>query len=275
MINGPGTNLFTKQSLCTQTVFVALKKSTEYARYAVQDTGTTPDLTVGVYGKACFLIIALTGETFVNTAADALAPVWVSSSAVGGGVVQIGKLTAANLNQATQSTMVLSTVTGTFVAGETVTGNISGATAVVVVGGTTSIVVKSITGTFTVSDTNVLGSISAAHGTWVSNTLLSGIDIPFTLNAGTVLFPTSALVTNASTSLTTASGLQIYTAVGRTGTEIAHTGALSSLTTSSKVLAFTIDDTTTTIGSPLYVTLTTQQGAAATADIYLYGYIFS
>lgn len=274
MISGPGTNFFTRQKLCTQTVFVALKKSTEYARYAVQDTGTTPDLTVGVYAQGCQIILSLTGESFVNTAADGLAPTWISPAGVNGGVVQVGKLTAANLNEPTQSTMVLSTVTGTFVAGETITGSSSLATAVVVVGGTTSIVVKSITGTFTVSD-SVVGGTSAAHGTWVSNTVLSGIDMVFNLNAGTVFFPTSVLVTNASISLTTASGLQIWTAQGRTGTEVAHTTALSSLTTASKVLAFSMDDTTNTIGTPLYVTLTTQQGAAATADIYLYGYIFS
>lgn len=274
MISGPGTNLFTKSLLTTQTVHVALKSSTEYARYAVQLTGAQPDTTVGVYANGCQLVNGVTGEQSINTAADGLAPVWISPSAVGAGIVQLGKLTSVNLNEPTQSTMVLSSVTGTYVAGETVTGSSSGATAVVVAGGTTSIVVKTITGTFTTSD-SVVGGTSAATGTWVSNTVLSGIDQTFTLNAGTVFFPTSAIVTNASISLTTASGIQIWTLPGRKGTEVASTAALSSLTTSAKALAFTINDTTTTVGSPLYVTLTTQQGAAAIADIYLYGYIFS
>ena len=85
------------------------------------------------------------------------------------------------------------------------------------------------------------------------------------------------VVTNASVSLTTAAG-GVYTAVSKGGTAVvAAAQAYSSLTTSSLFLDLTLSTTSsasTTVKSSipnLYLSLTTAQGAAATADVYVYG----
>lgn len=85
-------------------------------------------------------------------------------------------------------------------------------------------------------------------------------------------------VRNASISLTTVQG-GIYTAASKAGTAIvAASQAYSALTT-----AFLGIDLTVTAGGKsaaslitnMVLSLTTGQGAAATADFYLYGYVVS
>lgn len=85
------------------------------------------------------------------------------------------------------------------------------------------------------------------------------------------------VVTNASISLSTAAG-GVYTAASKGGTAVvAAAQAYSSLTTSSLFLDLTLSTTSsasTTVKSSipnLYLSLTTAQGAAATADVYVYG----
>ena len=85
------------------------------------------------------------------------------------------------------------------------------------------------------------------------------------------------VVTNASISLSTAAG-GVYTAVSKGGTAVvAAAQAYSSLTTSALFLDLTLSTTSsasTTVKSSipnLYLSLTTAQGAAATADVYVYG----
>jgi len=82
------------------------------------------------------------------------------------------------------------------------------------------------------------------------------------------------LVTNASISLDTAVG-GIYTGAGKTGgIVVAATQAYSNLTASTKKDELTLTSTCTTdvfSDDPIYVSLTTAQGAAATADFYFYG----
>jgi hypothetical protein len=85
------------------------------------------------------------------------------------------------------------------------------------------------------------------------------------------------VVTNASISLTTAVG-GVYTAASKGGTAVvAAAQAYSSLTTSALFLDLTLSTTSsasTTVKSSipnLYLSLTTAQGAAATADVYVYG----
>lgn len=84
------------------------------------------------------------------------------------------------------------------------------------------------------------------------------------------------VVTNASISLTLSVG-GIYTAASKGGTQvIGSTQVFSGLTASSKIVLLTslvAGDVLT--GSQLYLSLTTAQGSAATADIYLYGYDLS
>ncbi len=81
------------------------------------------------------------------------------------------------------------------------------------------------------------------------------------------------IVTNASTSLTLAVG-GLYTATSKGGSQvIGNTQIFSALTASTKILLLTslITGDVLTV-SQLYLSLTTGQGSAATADIYLYGY---
>ena len=85
------------------------------------------------------------------------------------------------------------------------------------------------------------------------------------------------VVTNASISLTTAAG-GVYTAASKGGTAVvASSQAYSSLSASTLFLDLTLSTTgsaSTTVKSSipnLYLSLTTAQGAAATADVYVYG----
>lgn len=89
-------------------------------------------------------------------------------------------------------------------------------------------------------------------------------------------FVDKVVVTNASTSLTTAIG-GLYTATSKGGSQvIAGTQVLSALTGSTKVIllpSLIAGDILT--ASQLYLSLTTGQGAASTADFFVYGYDLS
>jgi hypothetical protein len=85
------------------------------------------------------------------------------------------------------------------------------------------------------------------------------------------------VVANASISLTTAAG-GVYTAASKGGVAVvAAAQAYSSLTSSALFLDLTLSTSgsaSTTVKSSipnLYLSLTTAQGAAATADVYVYG----
>lgn len=82
------------------------------------------------------------------------------------------------------------------------------------------------------------------------------------------------VVTNASISLTTAAG-GFYTGAGKSGTTLVAAGQVYSvLTAATKWIDATL---TATVGTdtfnvtPIYLSLTTAQGAAATADIFVFG----
>ena len=81
----------------------------------------------------------------------------------------------------------------------------------------------------------------------------------------------SIIVANASISLTTAQ-LAVYTGPAATGTAVKSAYALSgnNSTTAVVVTAATSSDSIT--GTSLYLRNTTAQGAAATADVFIYGY---
>jgi hypothetical protein len=86
---------------------------------------------------------------------------------------------------------------------------------------------------------------------------------------------TKITCTNASTSLTTAAG-GVYTAASKAGTAIvASTQAYTGLTGSTLALDLTIATTPSNTffasTSPPILSLTTAQGAVATADCYVYG----
>jgi hypothetical protein len=81
----------------------------------------------------------------------------------------------------------------------------------------------------------------------------------------------SIIVANASVDLTTAQ-LAVYTGPGATGTAIKTAYALTGNSTSAKVVVTAATSTDAIDVDKLYVRCTTVQGAAATADVFIYGY---
>ena len=84
----------------------------------------------------------------------------------------------------------------------------------------------------------------------------------------------NVVFTNASTSLTTAAA-GLFTAPTAGGTGVVANAALSALTGSTVVSQRTVASTATLSGQNLYLNVGTAQGAAATMDVYVYGYDFS
>lgn len=86
---------------------------------------------------------------------------------------------------------------------------------------------------------------------------------------------TDIVVTNASTSLTTAAG-GFYTGAGKTGTTlVAAAQVYSALTAAAKWIRATLAAVVGTdrfTGGSIFLSLTTAQGGAATADVYVFGY---
>lgn len=84
----------------------------------------------------------------------------------------------------------------------------------------------------------------------------------------------NVVFTNASTSLTTAAA-GVFTAPSAGGTAIVANAALSALTGPTVVSQRTVASTAIQTGQNLYINVGTAQGAAATMDVYVYGYDFS
>ena len=80
--------------------------------------------------------------------------------------------------------------------------------------------------------------------------------------------------TNASISLTTAYA-GVFNAPSAGGTAIVANAALSALTGPTVVSERTVASTAVQTGQNLYVNVGTAQGAAATFDVYVYGYDFT
>jgi hypothetical protein len=81
----------------------------------------------------------------------------------------------------------------------------------------------------------------------------------------------SIIVANASVDLTTAQ-LAVYTGPGATGTAIKTAYALTGNSSSAKVVITAATSTDAIDVSELYIRCTTVQGAAATANVFIYGY---
>jgi hypothetical protein len=79
------------------------------------------------------------------------------------------------------------------------------------------------------------------------------------------------LLTNASISLTTAA-FAVYTLPAAGGTAVLSATTPTGATTAAKVVNSAATSTDTIAGLNLYIRNTTAQGAAATADIFIYGY---
>ena len=79
------------------------------------------------------------------------------------------------------------------------------------------------------------------------------------------------LVTNASVSLSTAQ-IAVYTLPAAGGTAVLSPTALTGATTAAKVVNTAASSTDAVTGQYLYIRNTTAQAAAATADVFIYGY---
>ena len=90
------------------------------------------------------------------------------------------------------------------------------------------------------------------------------------LNTGSYSI-SNVIFTNASTSLTTAAA-GLFTAPSAGGTGIVANAALSALTGATVVSQRTVASTAAQTGQNLYVNVGTAQGAAATMDVFVYGY---
>lgn len=109
--------------------------------------------------------------------------------------------------------------------------------------------------------------------------VLTGADFNVTTDqaitiAATTYIVTGIIVTNASISLDTAAG-GVYTAASKGGTAVvAAAQVYSALTASTKYLSLTLEAVAGTdvfSATTLYLSLTSAQGAAATADVYVLG----
>ena len=83
----------------------------------------------------------------------------------------------------------------------------------------------------------------------------------------------NVVFTNASISLTTAAA-GVFTAPGASGAIVSN-AALSGLTGPTIVSQRTVASTAINTGQYLYINVGTAQGAAATMDVYIYGYDFA
>ena len=81
------------------------------------------------------------------------------------------------------------------------------------------------------------------------------------------------MFTNASISLTTAAA-GVFTAPNASGAIVSN-AALSALTGPTIVSQRTVASTAINTGQYLYINVGTVQGAAATMDVYIYGYDFA
>jgi len=99
-------------------------------------------------------------------------------------------------------------------------------------------------------------------------------DTVLPINNSTSYSVSNVIFTNASISLTTAAA-GVFTAPSAGGTAIVANAALSALTGSTVVSQRTVASTAAQTGQNLYVNVGTAQGAAATFDVYVYGYDFS
>ena len=84
----------------------------------------------------------------------------------------------------------------------------------------------------------------------------------------------NVVFTNASVSLSSAAA-GLFTAPTAGGTGVVANAALSALTGPTVVSQRTVASTAIQSGQNLYLNVGTTQGAAATMDVYVYGYDFS
>jgi hypothetical protein len=253
---------------------------TGHTGFAFQPGDTLTDST-----GATAVITADSGTALSVSSLDLSSGAFTSASTISGSIGQIS----------------YGSVTGTF-QNESITGATSHATATITASGTSALTITAITGSFTDGET-ITGTTSGATATITSYsapgsasvtayTFISG-DQPITLSGGSGYIVTDVVITNASTSLTTANGGAIYSGVDMSGYQIATMpngfGTLVSAPNYINNVAgvgigysggtFTAGGSSSNSvepiisSSPVFFSLTIAQGEIATADIYVYGYV--
>jgi hypothetical protein len=106
------------------------------------------------------------------------------------------------------------------------------------------------------------------------NVNATGDQATIAINNSTNYSVSNVVFTNASISLTTAAA-GLFTAPSAGGTGIVANAALSGMTASTVVSQRTVASTAIQSAQNLYLNVGTAQGAAATMDVYVYGYDFS
>jgi hypothetical protein len=96
-------------------------------------------------------------------------------------------------------------------------------------------------------------------------------DTVLPVNNTTSYSVSNVIVTNASTSLTTAAA-GVFPAPTAGGTAIVANAALSACTGATVVSQRTVASTAAQTTQNIYFNVATAQGAAATADVFVYGY---
>lgn len=113
----------------------------------------------------------------------------------------------------------------------------------------------------------LIGKATGVNCNAVADTIINTID--------TASFSvTNVIVTNASASLAQAHGA-LFTAAAAGGTAIVSDAALSTCTTAAKIQSMTVASTDNPSVNTLYFRIGTVNTAAATCDVYVYGYDFS
>ena len=113
--------------------------------------------------------------------------------------------------------------------------------------------------------------LAVATGVNVNST---GDQATLAINNASSYSVSNVVFTNASISLTTAAA-GLFTAPAAGGTGLVANAALSALTASTVVSQRTVASTALQTAQNLYLNVGTAQGAAATMDVYVYGYDFS
>jgi hypothetical protein len=113
--------------------------------------------------------------------------------------------------------------------------------------------------------------LAVATGVNVNST---GDQATLAINNASSYSVSNVVFTNASISLTTAAA-GLFTAPAAGGTGLVANAALSALTSSTVVSQRTVASTALQTAQNLYLNVGTAQGAAATMDVYVYGYDFS
>jgi hypothetical protein len=247
--------------------------------FAFQPGDTITDST-----GATAVITADSGTALTVSSLDLSSGAFTSSSTIAGtiGQVSYSSLTGTFLNESITgatshaiatitaietSTLTITTITGTFTDGETITGTTSGATA-------------------TITAYSAPGSAGMTSYTFISG------DQPITLSGGSGYIVTDVVITNASTSLSTANNGAIFTGADMTGYQIAtapngfgtlvspsnYINNVTGISMGPSASAFGSSSSSSSASpiinsSPIYFSIGTAQGGTATADIYVYGYM--